>query len=211
MRVILEAGKVRRKAGAEPETPAETVDAAATRRVAVRTPAAPVKASEVAARSVPAAAAVATTTALSAPSDEPAQPTEKAPATRSLASAPVALVADDSKPLEAPERLPASAVPAVPTAGLASALALPEVLLRPRLVEMVEPVVPQRVLDEIGKAVEVTADVTIRSDGSVAGVVVLQPAPRTLIRYVVAAIERWRFEPLPGERVHRVQLVFNER
>jgi TonB family protein len=92
-----------------------------------------------------------------------------------------------------------------------AATALREATVQPRLVEMVEPAVPQRVLDDIGRAVELNVDITIRADGSVASVAVLQPAPRTLIRYVVAAIERWRFEPLPGGLVHRVQVLFNER
>jgi len=31
------------------------------------------------------------------------------------------------------------------------------------------------------------------------------------VRYVVSAMERWRFAPLPSEQLHRVQLVFNDK
>ncbi|MDP1899652.1 MAG: hypothetical protein Q8K96_04270 [Rubrivivax sp.] len=83
--------------------------------------------------------------------------------------------------------------------------------VRPKLVTMVEPQVPQRVLQEIRGTVEVLADLTIRPDGTVSQVVLVPPAHRLLQRYVEAALEQWRFEPLAAQRVHRVQLVFSDR
>jgi Meckel syndrome type 1 protein len=180
LRVILEASKVRRKVGSETDlAPAAiSVDAAATRRVAARVPAAPA---------------------------------ELPTAMRTLSLAPAAARAstEGGKAMAVSEPAPASEALSVLTASTAPVAALPDASLRPKLVDMVEPVIPQRLLDDIGRSVEVTVDVTIRADGSVAGVAVMQPAPRTLVRYIVAAVERWRFEPLPGERVHRVQLVIN--
>jgi predicted P-loop ATPase/GTPase len=87
--------------------------------------------------------------------------------------------------------------------------AAPVVQVKPQIVSMVEPVIPVRVQDDVGRIGEVSVDLTIRADGSVAAVTVLPPAPRQIQRFVVAALEQWRYEPLPAERVHRVQLVFN--
>ena len=81
--------------------------------------------------------------------------------------------------------------------------------MAPKLTNMVEPVIPQRVLDGIGRLGEVSVDITIRADGTVAEVAMLPPAPRQIQRYVEAAVEQWRFEPLSAERLHRMQLVFN--
>jgi hypothetical protein len=111
------------------------------------------------------------------------------------------------------------AVPALEVTGNASQplaalapLALPTapvVQVKPQIVSMVEPVIPERVQDEVGRLGEVSVDLTIRADGSVAAVALVPPAPRQIQRYVVAALEQWRYEPLPAERMHRVLLVFN--
>ena len=188
LRVILEASKVRRKVTADVET------------ATAPTP----------------AVAVANTNLGAAVSTSPTALVPPVPVFRTLAatggagsvegrlSAPVGPVAV----LQASDRVS----PQVTTMPV---LATPAPTLsdngNPRLLEMVEPAIPQRVLDEIGRMVEVVADLTIRADGTVAAVNVLQPAPRQMIRYVVEAIEQWRFAVLPAERVHRVQLVFNER
>lgn len=74
---------------------------------------------------------------------------------------------------------------------------------------MVELDIPVRVFDQVGRINEVIVDLTIRRDGSVSRVAIQPPAPRALQRYVVQALEQWRFDPLPQEQVHRVQLVFN--
>jgi TonB family protein len=74
---------------------------------------------------------------------------------------------------------------------------------------MVEPEVPQRVLDGMNRNTAVMVDLTIRANGSVAAVELVPPAPRQLQRYLAAALEQWRFDPLPAERVHRIELVFN--
>jgi Meckel syndrome type 1 protein len=117
----------------------------------------------------------------------------------------------------AAEALPASkaADRITPTSDWPSAVAPTATVapgwMQPRLVEMVEPAIPARVLDEIGQLVELQIDLSLRADGSVAAVTLLPPVPRQLARYVTAALERWRYAPLPAGQVHRVQLVFNER
>ncbi len=110
--------------------------------------------------------------------------------------------------LTSAERIvPASALPSAvaPTAAVARGW------IQPKLVDMVEPAIPARLLDEIGQLVELQADLSLRADGSVAAVNLVQPVPRQLVRYVTAALERWRFAPLPADQVHRVQLLFNDR
>ena len=101
---------------------------------------------------------------------------------------------------------PASAPRALP----APASALPmTVSATPRLLTLVEPVLPARAIEEAGGLRELPVDLVIRADGSVAEVRVALKVPRQLVRAVETALEQWRFEPLPGERVHRVQLVFD--
>lgn len=94
-------------------------------------------------------------------------------------------------------------------AAAPSALAL-AVQAPPRLIEMVEPAIPARVLDEIGALVDLRADLSLRADGSVAAVTLVQPVPRQLVRYVTEALQRWRYAPLPADQMHRVQLIFND-
>jgi Gram-negative bacterial TonB protein C-terminal len=74
---------------------------------------------------------------------------------------------------------------------------------------MVEPEVPQRLLDDLGRNAVVAVDMTIRPDGSVGDVGLVGVAPRGLQRLVAAAVEQWRFSPVGAARKHRVELVFN--
>lgn len=81
------------------------------------------------------------------------------------------------------------------------------VLQAPRLVHMVEPEMTPRLLDQLSRP-EVAVELTIRSDGSVSDVQVQPPVPRALVPVIAAAVEQWRFAPVPAPRRHRVQLVF---
>lgn len=80
---------------------------------------------------------------------------------------------------------------------------------KPQLVDMVEPALTAAMFDSLSSGQGVTADLLIRADGSVATVTVLPPAPRPVVRAVVAALLQWRFDALPTDRSHRVHLVFN--
>jgi hypothetical protein len=107
--------------------------------------------------------------------------------------------------------LDTAARPPVVAALPAATAALPALLeVKPKIVSMVDPVVTPALLEGVRRDSGVTADLVIRADGSVASVSVLPPASRQLVRAVVAALEQWRFEPLPGDRQHRVQLVFSD-
>lgn len=81
---------------------------------------------------------------------------------------------------------------------------------KPRVLSMVEPNVPQPILDTLLRT-EVPVEMLVRADGSVTGVTLLPPAPRGLQRYIVDALERWRFEPMWADRTHRVVLVIGSR
>ena len=43
----------------------------------------------------------------------------------------------------------------------------------------------------------------------VGGVTMVSAVPTRVQRVLAAALEQWRFEPLPSDRTHRVELVFN--
>ncbi len=218
MRVILEASKARRK-GNEPEAP-PAAETASVRPVAVR--------SAAAAAAAPAAAPAGAATALGsatlvsqAPAGAPAMAEPAAVAAPVAAavvkSAPVLTTlsseALQTKSVLAPvpglELTRAAAEPAPP---LASSAAIPSLAAGParvKLVNRVDPEVPQRLLDELGRNALVLVDLGIRADGSVSAVTLAGPAPRSLLRWLVAALEQWQFEPLPAARVHRIELLFN--
>jgi Meckel syndrome type 1 protein len=194
MKVILQAGKIRRKAS-DADLPVEAADTSSLRRTAVR------------AATEPAAPPV---------RDEPATRSVAAP--KPVAEGVVALVVLDAGQLSAAsaEVAPIETAAAAPSVAAMPKMVAPQAMLAappvaPKLVSMVEPEVPTRLMSESPRVGEVYADLTLRPDGSVAEVVLLAPYPRSWQRYLSAALEKWRFDPLPDARVHRVQLVFNEQ
>lgn len=95
-------------------------------------------------------------------------------------------------------------------AAAAPRAALVATLAPPKLVSTVEPVMPARFAEDASRLNEVTAELTIRADGSVAEVLLHTPVPRGVQRPIIAALEQWRFEPMAATRTHRVQLVFRD-
>ena len=192
LRIILEASKTRRKPG-DSET-GDATDAAGQRTVSTRSarpPIAPGTSEAVAARVAPSVAEV-------APVETQVTLSSTALQTRDPAAPTVAI--ESVVPASGPDELPAPAE-ALPSPA-------PPAQTAPKLLTMMEPVLPARLFEEAGGLRELPVDLTIRADGSVASVHVAVTAPRQLVRAVVAALGQWRFEPLPRERVHRVQLVF---
>ena len=109
-----------------------------------------------------------------------------------------------------------SATPAPPAAATLATVpkmaAAPNTLgslAKVRLINRVDPTLAQRQLDDMGRNALVTVDLTIRADGTVRSVAMVPPTPRGIQRALLEALEQWRFEPLPEERVHRMQLIFN--
>jgi hypothetical protein len=209
MRIILEASKAKRRpdeAPAAAETsvrpvvnrttpPAATVPPEVTTRSVSLPPAAqPAALAQPVAAPVPAPAP-----AVTAPVQEPAV-TLSSDALKAKAASPVPALAPGNAPVVSP-----AAVPAAPLAVPAAAVAV----ARPKLVSMVEPELPQRLLDDLGRNATVTVDLTIRPDGTVGDVAVVGVSPRGLQRALSNALEQWRFSPVPAPYRHRVELVFN--
>lgn len=80
---------------------------------------------------------------------------------------------------------------------------------RVRLLSMVEPELPQRILEEMGRNATVLVDLRLRADGSVASVELASPAPRGMLRLLAPTLEQWKFAPLTSQRTHRIELLFN--
>lgn len=201
LRMILEASRVRRKGDADPAP--DAADASGLRRTAART-------------EVPAPTSLAT----AAPPLRAGEPTPAAP---DAAAAPtpqpalVTLAADAAlaQPLAAhapalrAEVAQQAALPLNMSPGPLPSPEMAALLVQPKLLSMTPPDFPQRVLDQVGRIGTVLAELTIRADGSVAEVNVLPPSPRALQRSISDALMQWRYEPLPAERRHRVELVFD--
>jgi len=202
LRAILEAAKLRRRI--EPEAGGGSGDA---ENAARRAPVA-----RAANGAVP-AAAVNGTVAAGAAAAPPAAPATAADAgvttlrtlpAEALPAGPArsdALVSTPVAPLRTGGSGPGAAELPRP-----QALALPE-LQAPRLLHMVEPELTPRLLEAMRRP-EVVVDFTIRIDGTVADVQVQPPATALLASAIAAAVEQWRFAPLPAPRKHRVELVF---
>lgn len=80
---------------------------------------------------------------------------------------------------------------------------------QPQLMSRADPVIPPRLLAQIGEVSRVSFDLKLRADGSVAEATLVPPAPRELQGVLGPILMQWRYVPLPGPQVHRVDLVFN--
>lgn len=200
MRVILEASKARRKPGEPdaqptPPPPPQPAEAGSVRVIASRS------AGPLAALTPPPAAAV--------PAAAVPSPVATQGATQMTLNSEALQGKAASAVVPGLETLPAAALAAPVPAG---SLALPTISSGParvKLISRVDPDVAQRQLDDMGRNAIVMVDLTIRADGTVGAVNLVPPTPRGIQRALVVALEQWRFEALPSERVHRVQLVFN--
>lgn len=199
MRIILEAGRIRRKAGEADAV--DSADAAGARRPGVAPPAT-ASAGATAQPTAPGATAGPLPTEAGAATAVPATAT---PAMRTLRSdvaqgrpagpsVPDLQREDSGGPLADV----ASPVPVLPEAAPAA----------PRLLSMVEPAVHAHQRQELARLGTVLADLSLRPDGSVADVQLVSAVPRALQRALDAALRDWRFAPLPAARRHRVELVF---
>jgi len=203
MKVILQASKIRRRPN-EPEP--EPADPNILRRTAVRNEAV---APAPALRPVTAAAAPVPVAPAPAPSAPPPTPAPEPVVVNKFM--PTALAGGSAEVPDIQGAALAVAVPAISKAVAPAALPIAPQAVQPTLVTMVDPEIPVRLMADGNRIKEVFADLQLRPDGSVAEVKLIPPVPRGWQSYIVYALERWRFEPLPAARVHRVQLVFEER
>lgn len=211
MRVILEASKGKQRREPEPAAPAPApADAGSLRAVSAR-PAAAAAATDIAVRAVPAPQ----NTAAAEPTPQPAAAAPSPAPTATAVTTQITLSSDSLQshkvaPVPGLERdHRAATVPALMPAAPAALPALPEANVKPTLLSRVDPELPQRLLDELGRNAVVSMDLTIRPDGQVARVAMVSNVSQRVQRLLVAALEQWRFNPLPSERVHRIELVFN--
>ncbi len=215
LRFIIEASKGRRKPG-DPE-PAPTTPPVESRPVSTVPPRASAPAVGVAPRS--AVAVTLRQTSTPAPLVAAAEPAVAVPVAAPEGSA-VATEITYNPQLRSPAV--AAPVPALQTSGTASinmpapgavavtpVAALTPASVQPKLLSRVDPEVTQRMLDDLPSTLVVLVELSLLPNGSVSNVKLLGSVPRTLQRALVAALEQWRFEPLPAARVHRVEVVFN--
>jgi hypothetical protein len=211
MRVILQAGKIRRKGEGDAVAPAPALVTVAARPAPLRAAAAVSASPLAAAAAVDASVTASVTAPVTAPANVAASATvapqpEPAPSPALvLRSSPLgADTPPAAAPLETVAPVLADNVPKLATPQAA----LPPVTVQPKLLAMVEPDIPVRVRRESPQAREVVAELKLRADGTVAEVALVAPYPRNWQSYLLAALEQWRFEPLPGPRTHRIELVF---
>jgi TonB family protein len=231
LRMIIEASSVKRAKPAEAapaaapaagRAPAEGAKAVAERKAAPRGEALSSSAEPVSrpvATKPPVAEPDAVGRAAPQASGSPSVAAEPAP----LAAVPAAMV---------PEERPRAAVPAVPGPDAASAalpagvpatsLAAPTTSTAPaqprvaadvpaplKLVRYIEPEIPTRLRGRLKSSTEVTVAFKVQPDGSVSDVDIRQTSARALDPIVLDAVRQWRYDPVPAQREHVVQLVFN--
>lgn len=200
MRMIIEASRTKRRDN-EPAAAVPVAAAAATTTAATTASASPAAAApEVVPRAAP-----------PQPAPQPAPPAVVAPAPTTVISSQLSQ-ASATGPTPALEAAPLArqvATPALPAAlPMAPSQALSAEPARPQLLSRVDPEPPQRLLADIDPNTVITVDLLIRADGSVAQVTLVTPNQRALARYVISALQQWRFAPLPSERTWRVELLF---
>ncbi len=78
---------------------------------------------------------------------------------------------------------------------------------QPAALSTPEPNIPPHLLEQGPSADAVEAELSLRADGSVAEVTLVSPVPLTWQRFITAALEQWRYEPMGSPRTHRVRLL----
>jgi TonB family protein len=151
------------------------------------------------AKSVPPTAALETPAASVAPA-----PLSAPAASDAAASADVQAPAV-SWPAAAGIAAAAAAAPSAPNAAQPAA----EVLAPLKLVHYIEPEIPARVRSRLRPTSEVTVAFKVLPDGSVSQAAIRATNARALDPVVLEAVRQWRYDPVPEEREHVVQLVFN--
>lgn len=206
LRMIIEASQVKARAKvAEPGATAAAASAAPAARTAERRAVASPQPSAIVERVEP-LPVTAVSTASPPPPRAPEATAGAAPAAvpTAVATAPVAAPVAAQPTAATP---PASAAAQTPApAPKPAPVAVAEAPLK--LVNFIEPELPQRVRSRLKANSEVTVAFTVNKDGSVSDVEVRDGANPVLAPIVLAAVRQWRYAPLPASREHLVQLVF---
>ncbi|ARN19596.1 energy transducer TonB [Piscinibacter gummiphilus] len=181
LRLIIEAGKLKRRAKADEPAAAEpenrpTRAAPAPRQAAPKPAQMPAKALPSASEGVVAAESL------------------RAPPPEAIASAPsMAKAASGAESARLPERASVEAPGATPVPS--------------RLVQVVEPEIPLAVLRRMTRDIEVVVDFIVNVDGSVSDVTVRSSPIKAVEPAVVQAVAQWRYAPVSEARAQSAQLV----
>lgn len=79
----------------------------------------------------------------------------------------------------------------------------------PKLVNLVEPEIPLRLLSRLAKAALFVVGFRINADGSVDQVAIRSGNFKAMESSVLTAVQQWRYQPLPQPHDHTVELVIN--
>lgn len=146
------------------------------------------------------------------PASPPAPP---AAAARTREGGGVQTLGDAPPPLEVAAARAVGGVAALPLietpapAAMPGELPPPPVLQPLKLLTLVEPQVPERLLRRTNGRLEFVIDLTIGEDGRVLQASVRPPVPADVAELIVQAVRAWRYAPQPVERTHQVLLVLN--
>lgn len=144
----------------------------------------------------------------SAPAPEPAATAAATPSAAEANSAPSAALALSSSAAVTPAS-PAGATAPVQPAKAAEPAPLTAIEVPLKLVQYIEPEIPQRLRARLRNNNEVTVGFTVNRDGSLSDVGIRASTNRALDDAVLDAVRQWRYGPLPEPREGSVQLVFN--
>lgn len=99
-------------------------------------------------------------------------------------------------------------VPA-PTSAAAAPAPAPIAAPTPRLLNMVEPDIPARLIARITRLATFQVGFTINADGTVSAVGVRGGDQlRAMDSAVLSAVQQWRYAPLPQAMPHQVELLY---
>jgi TonB family protein len=227
LRIIIEASQVKRtRSGGDAPAPAAAAAPVATKAAPEPRAAAERRSARVA-EPTPAPPTPSRTLAAPSPAvdDPPATEAKSAPPSTALETpaasvAPAPLSAPAAPDAAAPADVQAPAVSGPAAAGIAAAAAAApsapnaaqpaaEVLAPLKLVHYIEPEIPARIRGRLRPTSEVTVAFKVQPDGSVSQAAIRATNARALDPVVLEAVRQWRYDPVPEEREHVVQLVFN--
>lgn len=151
----------------------------------------------------------------SAPAPEPVVTTAATPPAAEANSAPSAAPPAPatalalSSPAATTAAAPAGAASPVQPAKTGEPAPVTAIEVPLKLVQYIEPEIPQRLRARLRNNNEVTVAFTVNRDGSLSDVGIRATTNRALDDAVLDAVRQWRYGPLPEPREGTVQLVFN--
>lgn len=212
MRLIIEASKVRRRSVEKVAVRQRSAPEAVQTAVVVAPPAAAVgsTASTLSAESTSPFELPASSTAMPDTMDLPPPGEPFATSEPPAASEPTAASEPPAESEPATSAPPSRTEPELPPVGPRAALVADPVIDEPpqplRAAQIVEPVVPRRLADQVSGDVDVVVAFTVQPDGSVHDAQVQSSTHPLVNETVLRAVAQWRYDAIPAPRRHAVQL-----